>query len=133
MDKKEDVNLENSNVERVFVERRRKKDWVSRSVGIIAVFAWICAFVSMLLIDKAKPETEDFFSRVLHISVRSSWNYALMRIGVGALAIAFVSCIIGFFVNKSRHHRKTDQYNKSIIVLGIITLIMLLVFTIKFI
>lgn len=122
------VLLEDSNNQREYAERRHKKDWVVRSVNIIAVIGWLCAFVSLMLIDQAKPEIEDFFSRLLNHRVRDYWDVALLRIGVGALTVSFVTCVTGFFVNMIRHRRKTDRYNKSIIILAAITFIMLIVF-----
>lgn len=130
---KNNIFPENANNQHEFIERRQKKDWVVRSVNVIAVIGWICALAAWLYIDKAKPETENFFTRWFNLKIRGYWDITLLRKSIGALLISFVTCVIGFFFNMSRHHRKTDRYNKSILILGAITFIMIIFFARKLI
>lgn len=112
-------------------ELRYKNDWVSRSVNIIAAIGWVFVLMSLTLIDCAKPETENFFTRILNLHVRSYWNFELLRVSFGVLAVSFIACAIGFIVNMSMRHRKADRYNKAIIALGAVIFVLTIAITAK--
>lgn len=114
--------------QRKFVERRRKKDWVVRSVGIIAAIGWICALAALIYADQAKPGTESFLTRLTNVSVRKYWDTTMLNISFKALLVSFFTCLIGLLINMTRHRRKTDRFNKPIIILGITTFIAIIIF-----
>lgn len=124
--------MENQEQPRVFVERRRKKDWVTTVIPYLSVAAWIIAAVALVLLDQASPQGESFFSRMLGAPVRSSWNTSMLYTAFIALASSFVICLIGFLFNLLRHSRKTDRFNKSVIILGACSLVGLVAFFIRF-
>ena len=117
---------------RRYTERRKKQDWVVRSVTIIAVLGWICAMVALLLIDRASPAQENLLTRLLNVTVVSYWNTSLLRSAFIAVLASFVISIAGFFLNMSRHRRKTDKYNKLLITICILSTIILVFFLVSF-
>lgn len=117
---------------REFVERRKGKDVVSRVISIIAVVGWAIAIGTILLLDRARPESATYFDRLFGNVVRSSWNAGLLRFALIALIAALCICIIGFVLNMTRHKRKTDKYNKSIIVVGCFSAVALVWFLFSF-
>ena len=117
--------------QRKFVERRRKKDWVVRSVSVIAVIGWICAIVALVYVDQAKPGTVNFLTKLFGTDVRLYWDVTLLNISFRALLVSFFTCVIGLLINMTRHRRKTDRFNKSIIILGLVSLIAIIAFLIN--
>ena len=117
---------------RKYVERRKRQDWVVRSVTIIAVLGWILAFIALLLIDRASPAQANFITRFLSIDVVSYWNSTLLRGAFAATLASFVACIIGFILNAARHRRKTDRFNKLLIAISIASTVMFALYLIIF-
>lgn len=117
---------------RKFVERRSKNDWVVKSVNIIAIIGWALAAIAIAMADKAQPLTENMITRILNVQVVSHWDISLLRLSFAAILFSFLICLIGFFVNMTRHRRKTDRYSKPIITLGIISLAFIMIFLFRF-
>lgn len=120
------------NEPRKYVERRGQKDWVVRSINIIAVIGWVFAMAAVTIAYKAQPATENMITRILKLNVVGYWNITLLRASFFALIASFLVCLIGFFANMTRHRRKTDRYNKSIIILGMASLVFVIGFIIRF-
>ena len=121
-----------SNKDAQFKNRRKKADWVTKAASILSVIAWIIVIVMLLLLDRAQPQSADFFTHVFRSTVHSSWNSSLLRTSFIMLVSAFFICALAMILNILRHRRKTDKYKKSIIILGVLSLIGLILFMIRF-
>jgi len=113
-------------------ERRKKQDWIVRSVTLITILGWICALVALLLIDRASPSHENLFTRFLNVNVASYWNSTLLRGAFIAILASFLVSVIGFIFNASRQRRKTDRYNKLLIIIGIASTVVLVFYLVNF-
>jgi len=120
----------NPEEKRVFVERRRKPDWVVRSVTVIAVLGWIGALIALVMIHRARPAGESFFTRTFDLVAVTRWDVAVLRSSFVAIMTSLVACGVGFIINLTRHRRKTDRYNKLLIILGVLSLALLIAFLI---
>ena len=130
MDNRHSQNLHEA---RKSYERRRKKDWVVRSVNVVAVIGWVCAVAALLILDRAKPAAESIFTRLrTNPAAAGSWDASLLNIAFTAILISFFVCLAGLFINMARSRRKTDRFNKSIITLGVVSLILIAVFVFNF-
>ena len=114
------------------IERRRRKDWVSKSIGIISGIGWVLSIVSLLLLETASPDKSNFFSRFLGAPVRGSWNSTVLMISFVSLVTVFAACALGMVFNILRHRRKSDRFNRSIIILGIASIIGIALFLVRF-
>lgn len=108
--------------ERRFVERRRSKDWVSKGISLFAILAWITTLVVFVCVGFAQPPGENFITRVLSLQPSTNPNWRYLEISQYALLVTFLLCLFGLIFNIFRHKRKTDKFNKSIIILGLISL-----------
>ena len=115
-----------------FVERRKRTDWVTNMATILSVLSWFIAFAVWGLLDKAQPESETFFSRVLGLNIRHSWDTSLLQTAFILLIASLCICVLAFIFNMLRKRRKTDKYNKSMIIVGLITLIGIGFFIVRF-
>jgi len=115
-----------------FQEKRRQADWVVNAASALSVASWLVAFSVLLLLDIASPEQANFFSNVFEGTLRTAWNLPLLYAAFILLILAIISCIAAFIFNMMRMRRKTDKYRKSIIIIGIVTVIGFIFFTIQF-
>ena len=115
-----------------FVERRQRRDWVSRSVSILSVVGWLCSMIALLFLESAQPDKENFFTRIFNTPVRSYWNSSILRFSMISLTLSFVVCAVGMVFNMMRNRRKSDKYNPSIIALGIFSLGSIVIFLWRF-
>ena len=117
---------------RVFVERRKKTDWVVRSVTIIAVLGWFAALLALLFIQRARPAEGTFVTLHYGVDVVGYWSASLLRWAFIATLFSFAACLIGFIFNAARHRRKTDRFNKLLIGISIASTVIFVVFLVSF-
>ena len=115
-----------------FQEKRRQADWVVNAASALSVASWLVAFSVLLLLDIASPERADFFSNVFEGNLRTAWNLPILYAAFILLILAIISCIAAFIFNMMRMRRKTDKYRKSIIVIGLVTVVGFIFFTMRF-
>jgi len=115
-----------------FQEKRRQADWVVNAASALSVASWLVAFSVLLLLDIASPERANFFSNVFEGTLRTAWNLPLLYAAFMLLILAVISCIAAFIFNMMRMRRKTDKYRKSIIVIGLVTVVGFIFFTMRF-
>ena len=117
-----------------YQERRRRTDWVTHMATILSLVSWVIAIAVLLVLDMASPERNFklFTTLAASTAVRNYWNTTFLPIAFGLLVASFIVCIIAFFFNMLRNRRKTDKYKKSIIIIGIGTVIGIVVFIIRF-
>jgi len=115
-----------------FSERRKKADWVVKMATILSVLSWLVATAVIFVLDRASPEKEHMFSRMFGVSVREFWETPLLNVALVLLIISLAICIFAFVFNMLRMRRKTDKYKKSIIIIGVITIIGIVFFIFRF-
>lgn len=115
-----------------FQERRRQADWVISAAAILSLISWIVAFSVLLVLELAAPEQENFFTHTFNGTVRATWNETLLPLAFVLLIFAVIACAAAFVFNAMRMRRKTDKFRKSIIIIGLMTVVGLVAFTIRF-
>lgn len=122
-----------------FQNRRKKADWIVKMATILSLVSWTVMIAVWAVLEAASPDKErQFISSAIrkHLDVqtyfRNYWDGTLLSVGFLLLVASLVVCLVAFFFNKLRMRRKTDKYRKSIIVIGIITIIGIVAFLIRF-
>ena len=116
----------------VAVELRQKPDAIYRTVTWIAILGWISAIAAFVLLDRAKPLSSNFLTRLLDITVTSRWNTSMLRWAYGAIMGSLVASAAGLILSTSRKRRKTDRYSKLLITLAIVSVILMALFLIRY-
>jgi len=121
------------------VERRKKKDWVKQMAPILSLSAWALVIAVWVIIEAAAPERErrfitSFFDVTFGTapSIREKWDYTLVYVAYILFLVSIGICAIAFVFNRFRMRRETDKINKSIIVIGCITIVSFVFFIIRF-
>ena len=118
--------------QRQFVERRRKPDILVRSVMVIAVIGWLSAVAALVMLDRARPVGENFFTRFFDVTVVSSWNTSLLRWAFAAIMASLIASALGLIVSVTRKRRKSDRYSKLLIALSIVSALLLILFILSY-
>lgn len=119
-------------LKRVFTERRSGPDVVVKAVWWTVGISWVLIITALMITIEAQPKSENFIDRMLNVSLRSYWDQDLLQYAFYVLLLNLAACIIGFVLNILRHKRKTDKISKSIIALGIVTLLGIIWYMIRY-
>ncbi|MDY6967090.1 MAG: hypothetical protein SVR08_00340 [Spirochaetota bacterium] len=103
--------------------RRKGPDALIKTINYLALVSWIFIFTIFILISIAKPAVEGFFDRQYGISVSNTWDTSLLEYSFYLMFILLIIGLIGLYINTTRHQRKTDRYNKSLILSVILSFI----------
>ena len=102
-------------------DRSRGPDLWSKTLRCLGIFGWFVMFVAIFIIDRAKPEEENMFTKAANVSVRKTWNMELIHYLFYLMIFGLCISIIGFVINSRRHHRKDDRFRYILIIMGIIS------------
>jgi len=121
--------------------RSKKPDALSRMATILNLGAWSIMLAVWVVIDRAAPErgmmfTQTFFQATFgtdaSATIRTRWDYSLIYMAYIMILFSLGACVVAFLLNLMRMKRKNDKFRKSIIIIGIITLIVFIFFMINF-
>ena len=121
-------------IERVYVERRRGKDWITKGIEILSGVSWVAIIAIFVSVGFAKPQGGGgswALTNMLGQIVVSTPNYFYYRLARYLSLATFLLCLFGFVFNIFRHKRKTDRYRKSLIIFGVVSLISFVYWTIR--
>ena len=113
-------------------DRRKGPDLWSKTLRWLGVFGWFVMFVALFIIDRARPEEENMFTKSANVSVRSTWNLELIHYLFYLMVFGLCISIIGIVINSRRHHRVNDRFRYILIILGIISLFGIIKYCFKF-
>ena len=111
--------------------RRRGPDAFVKWTGYLAITSLLIIFIIFIIVSIAKPPVEGFFDRQYGISVNSSWDKTLVNYAFYMMFPLMIICGIGLLINSTRLKRKTDTYNKALIISFIISIIGIVYFFIS--
>lgn len=114
------------------IKERRKRNVVQTIVSAISGVGWTLTIAAILFMEIASPNGEDMFTRLTRTEVSPSYNRGVLQAALFMLILVFVSCVIGFTYSVFRMRRKTDKYNKSIIIAGLASLAFIFVFLFRY-
>ena len=112
------------------VNRRRGPDRLVKAISVISGLAWLIIFIVFILISYAKPKMETLFDRKYGITLSQEWDKTMLRYAIVLLGLIMIVCFSGIVINMSRHHRRTDRYNKSLIFFGVGSLLGIIIYLI---
>jgi uncharacterized membrane protein YfcA len=100
-------------------ERRKGSDTVTKSISIFSGITWLLILVVFVIISYAQPKAPTVFDRNSGMSGQQTWDKSLLGYAAVALTFTAIICIIGLSINSIRHRRRSDYYNRSLLVFGI--------------
>ncbi len=113
------------------IDRRSGPDFWVKFINAMSLLVWAVMIIILLLIDKAKPEIESFFSNLFQLQLRQSWDLHFLTISFILSIFMLIFTSFTLFVNRKRHRRKTDKYSKSVIIMMFFSLFIIIFFFYK--
>ena len=94
-------------------ERRRGPDTVTRWINYTTVTSWIFLIIIFFLVSLSKPGF--VFNPKSGLNVGGTWDTRLLRYSLYMVFPLFILSVIGLISNASRHKRKADKFNITLI------------------
>ena len=113
-------------------ERRKRPDMISRGVTAITILGWLGAAVSIVFLELARPAGENILLRLLDVTVVSSWDSSKLIWAYSAIMLSLVASVFGLIFNAVRLRRKADRYNRLLIVLCAVSVILIILFLVSY-
>ncbi len=115
------------------LDRRKGPDTLVKWVKWSGIISWILVSVIIFITLVAKPGFESYMDKSFHIRLQSTWDTDLMHYVLLLLVFLFFFCMISIAVNLTRCRRKSDRFNKTLILNAAAAFIGILLYLIFFI
>lgn len=115
------------------LDRRRGPDKLVKWVKWSGIISWILVSAALFITLVAKPGFESYMDKSFHIRLGSTWDTNLMQYVLLLLVILFFFCMISIAINLTRCRRKSDRFNKTLILNAAAAFIGILLYLIFFI
>ncbi len=113
-------------------DRRKGPDLLIKILKWLGIFGWFVMIVALYILDMAKPEEENMFTKTADISVRKTWDPKLIHYLFCLMIFGLCISAVGIVINSRRHHRKDDRFKYILITLGAISTFGIIKYIFKF-
>ncbi len=103
------------------IERRKGPDVLSYSIFWISLFVWFLFSITFLLIVKAKPNSNNFFSSFWHAPVRANWDLVLVNYAFYSSIVLFLVSVFTLALWSFRNKRAKDRINYFLVISSILS------------
>lgn len=98
------------------LDRRKGPDALVKWVKWSGVISWILILIILFITSIAKPGFESYMDKSFHVRLQNNWDTNLMQYVLILLILLFFFCIISIAINAMRCRRKSDRFNKALII-----------------
>lgn len=110
------------------LDRRRGPDTLVKWVKWSGIVSWILVSVILFVTLVAKPDFESYVDKSFHIKLQTNWDTNMMQYVFILMVLLFFFCMISIGVNIMRCRRKSDKFNKTLILNAIAAFIGIVLF-----
>ncbi len=115
------------------LDRRRGPDTLVKWVKWSGIISWILVSITLFITLVAKPGFESYMDKSLHIVLQATWDTDLMSYVFFLLVLLFFFCMVSILINLRRCRRKSDKFNKTLILNAVAAFIGILLYLLFFI
>jgi len=115
------------------LDRRKGPDKLVKWVRWSGIVSWLLVSIILFVTLIAKPDFESYMDKSFHIQLQSNWDESLMSYVLPLLVFLFFFCMISIGINMIRCRRKSDKFNKTLILNAAAAFIGILLYLIFFI
>ena len=83
-------------------DRRKGPDLLIRALNWFIIVGWMLMFIALVLASIAKPQTQTFFDRLVHINPKTTWDIRLVTYILYIMILGLVVSGTGIFINLKR-------------------------------
>jgi hypothetical protein len=113
------------------INYRHNDKWVIM-LNFLAIFSWVLLLFLVFLYTSAAPERSTFYDTRFNKNVRTTWDYRALDSLFQAMMIGLGLSSIGLIININRHHRRTDRYRISLVILNLVSIIGIFIYVFFF-
>jgi hypothetical protein len=96
-------------------DRRKGPDTLVTWVKWSGIISWVLVSIILFITLIAKPGFESYMDKSFHIKLEAAWDINLMQYVLILLVLLFLFCIISIAINLMRCRRKSDRFNKTLV------------------
>jgi hypothetical protein len=100
-------------------ERRKGPDQLLKIISYFSRTTWILILIAFIIFTYAQPRTPTMFERKSGMMGNQTWDKTFLGYIAIALALTAIVCFTGLAVNSIRHRRRSDNYNRSLLIFGV--------------
>ncbi len=93
--------------------RRRGPDTLIKVISFTSIITWILIVAIFIIVSIAKPPPGSYMGQS---AFSKSWDAEMVQYAFYLMFPILIICAIGLLVNSTRHQRKTDTYNKTLMI-----------------
>ena len=98
------------------IERRKRKDGRLQFINLMSFLVWGVVIVIISIITKAGKNIAHILENELLALPLSFWEVDLLKVALIITIISIAICSITIILNFTRHRRRTDRINRSLII-----------------
>jgi len=98
------------------LDRRKGPDTLVKWVKWSGIISWILVSITLFITFVAKPGFESYIDNSFHIKLQDNWNMDMMQYAFLLLVLLFSFCMISMAINLTRCRRKSDRFNKTLLI-----------------
>lgn len=114
-------------------DRRRGPDALVKWVKYSGIISWVLISVILFITLVAKPNYESYMNDSFHIRLQDAWDVKMLQYAFLLLVMLFFFCMISIVINLMRYRRKSDRFNKTLILNAAAALIGIILYLLIFI
>lgn len=113
-------------------DRRKGPDTLTKWVRYSGIISWILIAAAFFITLTAKPGFISYMDESFHVKLQSDWDVNLMQYAYILLVLLFFFCMVSIIINLLRYKRKSDRFNKTLILNAAASLIGIILYLIYF-
>lgn len=114
------------------LDRRKGPDALVKWVKWSGIISWVLVVIVLFLTLIAKPGFESYMDRSFHVKLENSWDTNLVQYAFILLVFLFFFCMVSIIINLLRCRRKSDRFNKTLIINAVASFLGILAYLIVF-
>jgi len=114
------------------LDRRKGPDKLVKWVKWSGIVSWILVSIILFVTLIAKPDFESYMDKSFHIRLQDTWDVYLMQYVFVLMVLLFFFCMISIGINIIRCRRKSDKFNKTLILNAIAAFVGIVAFFLFF-
>ncbi len=108
--------------------RRRGPDFVIKCINFTALVCWILIFFIFVMVSMSKPPAGSYMGK----SLGKNWDMEVLQYGFYLMFPLMIMGVVGLIINATRHQRKTDTFNKSLIISLVLSIFGIIIYIVTF-
>lgn len=98
------------------IERRKRKDGRLQFINLMSFLVWGVVIVIISIITKAGKNIAHILENELLTLPLSFWEVDLLKVALIITIVSIAICSMTIILNFTRHRRRTDKINRSLII-----------------